>query len=61
MTITNRGGKITDIGTKIKDARVDAQLTQEQVEEILGVSRQTISNMGKQQNLSRHYQCHKNE
>lgn len=33
-----------EIGTKIKNARVDAQLTQEQVAETLGVSRQTISN-----------------
>lgn len=28
-----------EIGTKIKNARVDAQLTQEQVAETLGVSR----------------------
>ena len=34
----------TDIGTKIKDARTAAQLTQEQVAETLGVSRQTVSN-----------------
>lgn len=33
-----------DIGPKIKNARIDAQLTQEQVAEALGVSRQTISN-----------------
>lgn len=33
-----------DIGTKIKNARIDAQLTQEQVAEALGVSRQTMSN-----------------
>lgn len=33
-----------DIGTKIKDARVVAKLTQEQVADALGVSRQTISN-----------------
>lgn len=33
-----------DIGTKIKNARIAAQLTQEQVAEALGVSRQTISN-----------------
>ena len=33
-----------DIGTKIKDARIAAQLTQEQVAEALGVSRQTMSN-----------------
>jgi len=33
-----------DIGSKIKNARIDAQLTQEQVTEALGVSRQTMSN-----------------
>lgn len=33
-----------DIGTKIKEARLTAQLTQEQAAETLGVSRQTISN-----------------
>ena len=33
-----------DIGSKIKAARLDKKLTQEQVAEILGVSRQTISN-----------------
>lgn len=33
-----------DIGPKIKNARVKANLTQEQVAEALGVSRQTISN-----------------
>lgn len=33
-----------DIGTKIKHARIKANLTQEQVAEALGVSRQTISN-----------------
>ena len=33
-----------DIGTKIKEARLTAQLTQEQTAEALGVSRQTISN-----------------
>ena len=33
-----------DIGTKIKNARIKAQLTQEQVAEALGVSRQTVSN-----------------
>lgn len=33
-----------DIGTKIKNARIAAQLTQEQVAEALGVSRQTMSN-----------------
>ena len=33
-----------NIGAKIKQARIDAQLTQEQVAEALGVSRQTVSN-----------------
>jgi len=33
-----------DIGTKIKEARLAAKLTQEQVADELGVSRQTISN-----------------
>lgn len=33
-----------DIGRKIKNARTNANLTQEQVAETLGVSRQTISN-----------------
>lgn len=41
---TRKGGALTDIGTKIKDARAAAQLTQEQVAEALGVSRQTVSN-----------------
>ncbi|KIR03736.1 hypothetical protein P261_02551 [Lachnospiraceae bacterium TWA4] len=33
-----------DIGTKLKNARQNTKLTQEQVSEALGVSRQTISN-----------------
>lgn len=33
-----------DIGSKIKNARIKAKLTQEQAAEALGVSRQTISN-----------------
>ena len=33
-----------DIGIKIKNARIKANLTQEQVAEALSVSRQTISN-----------------
>ncbi len=33
-----------DIGIKIKNARIKAELTQEQAAEVLGVSRQTISN-----------------
>ena len=33
-----------DIGEKIKIARIKANLTQEQVAEVLNVSRQTISN-----------------
>ena len=35
---------VMDIGTKIKNARISANLTQEQVAEALDVSRQTISN-----------------
>ena len=33
-----------DIGSKIKAARIEKKLTQEQVADLLGVSRQTISN-----------------
>ena len=33
-----------DIGSKIKNARLEKKITQEQVAELLGVSRQTISN-----------------
>ena len=33
-----------DIGSKIKEARMKAGFTQEQIAEALGVSRQTISN-----------------
>ena len=33
-----------DIGSKIKAARLKKKMTQEQVAELLGVSRQTISN-----------------
>ena len=33
-----------DIGSKIKAARIEKKLTQEQIAELLGVSRQTISN-----------------
>lgn len=33
-----------DIGTKLRKARIAAQLTQEQVAETLGISRQTMSN-----------------
>ena len=32
------------IGSKIKNARLNANFTQEQVAEVLGVSRQTVSN-----------------
>ena len=35
---------LMDIGSKIKNARLNANLTQEQVAEALRVSRQTISN-----------------
>lgn len=44
MIWADRGDAIMDIGTKIKNARIGAQLTQEQAAEALGVSRQTISN-----------------
>lgn len=33
-----------DIGSKVKSARINANLTQEQVADFLNVSRQTISN-----------------
>lgn len=33
-----------EIGSKIKKSRIDAKLTQEQAAEVLGISRQTISN-----------------
>ena len=36
-----------NIGTKIKTARVETGLTQEKADEILGVSRQTVSNKKK--------------
>lgn len=39
-----KGGKAMDIGTKIKAARAETKLTQEQAAEALGVSRQTMSN-----------------
>ncbi len=42
-----------DIGSKIKAARLEKKLTQEQVAEILGVSRQTISNWEKVQMLGK--------
>jgi transcriptional regulator with XRE-family HTH domain len=40
----DEGGALMDIGSKIKKARVAAQLTQEQSAEAIGVSRQTLSN-----------------
>lgn len=33
-----------DIGSKIKQARAEAKITQEQAAEALGISRQTLSN-----------------
>lgn len=39
-----KGGELMDIATKIKNARIKVNFTQEQVAEALGVSRQTISN-----------------
>ena len=41
-----------DIGSKIKAARLEKKLTQEQVAELLGVSRQTISNWENEKSLS---------
>lgn len=38
------GGKRVDIGGKIKKSRTDAEITQEQAAQALGISRQTISN-----------------
>ena len=37
-----------DIGSKIKAARIEKKLTQEQVAQLLDVSRQTISNWEKE-------------
>ena len=39
-----KGGAGMDVGSKIKQARLDARLTQEYAAQELGVSRQTISN-----------------
>lgn len=44
MMWLRKGGATMNIGTKIKKARMDAGLSQEQVAEELGVSRQTVSN-----------------
>ena len=41
-----------DIGSKIKSARLEKKLTQEQVAELLGVSRQTISNWENEKSYS---------
>ncbi len=41
-----------DIGSKIKEVRSRAGLTQEQAAEALGVSRQIISNWETEKNLS---------
>lgn len=46
-----------DIGCKIKAARIEKKLTQEQVAELLGVSRQTISNWENEKSY-RYYQRH---
>ena len=50
-----------DIGSKLRQPESrKKKLTQEQVAELLGVSRQTISNW-KMKILSGYHQCHKNE
>jgi DNA-binding XRE family transcriptional regulator len=41
---TKRGGMDMEIGIKLKKARDEKGITQEQAAEALGVSRQTISN-----------------
>ena len=46
-----------DIGSKIKSARLEEKLTQEQVAELLGVSRQTISNW-EMKIIPGYHQCH---
>ena len=46
-----------DIGCKIKAARIEKKLTQEQVAELLGVSRQTISNWENEKSYPEHYHC----
>lgn len=38
-----------EIGSKIKNARIQANFTQEQVADALSVSRQTISKLGKRE------------
>ncbi len=42
--LSGRAVRHMDIGSKIRRARINANLTQEQAAEALGVSRQTISN-----------------
>lgn len=44
MLWTTKGGQAMDLGEKLRTARTKAGLTQEQVAEQLGVSRQTVSN-----------------
>jgi transcriptional regulator with XRE-family HTH domain len=39
-----KGGSVMEIGKKLKETRVKCNMTQEQVSEMLYVSRQTISN-----------------
>lgn len=43
-----------DIGVKIKNARISAELTQEQAAESIGVSRQTMSNWENGENIPRY-------
>lgn len=53
-----------DIGSKIKAARIEKGLTQEQIAELLGVSRQTISNWENEKLLQlsrRKYECCKKQ
>ena len=47
-----------DIGSKIKAARLEKKLTQEQVAELLGVSRQTISNWENEKSYPEMSECY---
>ena len=42
-----------EIGSKLRQARLSKELTQEQVGESIGVSRQTISNWGDRKIIAR--------
>ncbi len=52
---------IIEIGNNIKNARKDAGITQNELAQMLGVSRQSVSNWEKQSRISRHNQCNKNK